>query len=249
MSRLSTLPAPSPAEADSEEISLSEVGVLIVDTDSRFQLSLKSFLAEYIGMLNVTTVRSAEEALVRVEKDSSIDMLIIDDDLQGRSGVDLIQDLADQVGRPLKIILTTSSLTSRLRDDFDRACAHSPLTAVDALQKPFDYEALESIIVTAHEAEPDEPNQFLEASYRMDRQLADRIDMLEKRLVDTEEKLQAATKKKRANPIWWLIKTVFKLAVITAIVYFALSQGWVERGLEYLETAPWREALPATNPE
>ncbi|MCA1663645.1 MAG: response regulator, partial [Myxococcales bacterium] len=108
--------------------------ILVVDDEATVCAVLREFLLE--GGYRVECVGSAEEAWSRIESDR-FDLLVVDKNLPGVSGIDLVARLRDErLALPALLITGYPTLES-----VDEALEHG---AVDYLSKPFDLEHVQT---------------------------------------------------------------------------------------------------------
>jgi CheY-like chemotaxis protein len=113
-----------------------DTSVLIVEDEAVSRRALAMLLA-HVGY-NSTAVGSAEEALALVAKGRMPDIALIDLDLPGMSGGDLIDRLAELDSSVRPIVISAA--------DQDRLAATTSPRHVMALRKPLNFEHLLSVL-------------------------------------------------------------------------------------------------------
>jgi len=105
---------------------------LLVDDDPAFR-RLASLALEAAGVEH-GSVSSAQEALRRLQ-DESFDLLLLDLELPGMSGVELLRHLREQ-GKDIPVVLVT------IRDEITELASGLRSGADDYIVKPFDFDEL-----------------------------------------------------------------------------------------------------------
>ncbi|MEX2578208.1 MAG: response regulator [Verrucomicrobiales bacterium] len=124
--------------------------ILVVDEDPAFQLGLKTFLREYVGFEKVFTARSGQEALDLIESEDSIEVVTLDYQMPGMTGIDVMQELARTRRRPLSVMMITGYPSQELEAQF-RSLGSPTLLASHFVPKPVEFEKLEPLVLRAHE--------------------------------------------------------------------------------------------------
>ncbi len=211
--------------------------ILVVDEDPAFQLGLKTFLREFVGFEKVITARSGQEALDFIRAEPSIEVVTVDSQISGMSGIEMLTTLRAQTDRPIAALMITGNESDTLRSDF-QALGTELLLTNDFLTKPVQFEKLEPVVLTAHEsvreakqrllarfAEPVDDSAEAEVP-EMD--LAGKIDAQSRRLDELQVDLRAQRGKWRTD--FW------KVAVVALLLWlagqFGLLDGLAARWLE-----------------
>jgi DNA-binding NtrC family response regulator len=105
--------------------------VLVVDDEQGVRESLRML---FKGDCEVVTAGSVEEA-ERILHESTPDLILLDLVMPGRSGLDLLASLADEVDPPPVVVLTATKTVNTAVEAMKRG-------AVDYITKPFEVEAL-----------------------------------------------------------------------------------------------------------
>jgi DNA-binding NtrC family response regulator len=105
--------------------------VLVVDDEPGVRESLRML---FKGDCEVATAGSVEEA-EQILQASSPDLILLDLVMPGRSGLDLLASLADQIDPPPVVVLTATKTVNTAVEAMKRG-------AVDYITKPFEVEAL-----------------------------------------------------------------------------------------------------------
>ena len=113
--------------------------ILIVDDEPNITLSFSSLLTDE-GYGSVTA-GSAEEALRKIDQ-SDISLMLLDLNLPGQSGIDLLAELRDNSAAPLVLVISGQS-------DIPTAIEAVRLGAIDYLEKPVAPEKLISSVRSA----------------------------------------------------------------------------------------------------
>lgn len=220
--------------------------VLVVDEDPAFQLGLKTFLREYVGFDQVLTARSGREAIERILSDESIEVVTLDYQMPGMTGIDVLEELADRLDRPVSFLMITGYPSDSLERTF-RGYASLNLLTRHFLAKPVEFEKLEPILLRAHgevRAAKEEgiltavPEKSEEDASEGFASVRERLDQLEIRLDEIESRVAGLRRRWRFD--------FLLVIVIAALVFAALRFGWMERledfGDRIVEDA--RAALP-----
>lgn len=106
--------------------------VLIVDDEALLLRTLSQAFGD-IGF-EVTTATSAEEARTTLDRESPFDLLLLDNRLPGKSGLELLEVMGKPAG--MRVVLMTAY-------DTDETYEQSQALGTDLyLKKPFDLQAL-----------------------------------------------------------------------------------------------------------
>jgi len=105
--------------------------VLVVDDEPGVRESLRML---FKGDCEVATAGSVEEA-ERILQESTPDLILLDLVMPGRSGLDLLASLAEEVDPPPVVVLTATKTVNTAVEAMKRG-------AVDYITKPFEVEAL-----------------------------------------------------------------------------------------------------------
>ncbi|MEM7699960.1 MAG: response regulator [Verrucomicrobiota bacterium] len=127
-----------------------EAGILVVDEDPAFQLGLKTFLKEYVGFENVFVAADRREALELIEREDAIEVVTLDHEMPGGSGIDVMEALSPEPPRPLTVLMLTGHPSDELEArfcEFDSPTLH----ARHFLTKPIEFEKLEPRLLSAYE--------------------------------------------------------------------------------------------------
>lgn len=137
--------------------------ILVVDEDPAFQLGLKTFLREFVGFEKVITARSGQEALDFIRAEPSIEVVTIDAQVGGMSGLEMLASLRAQTQRPVAALMITGAAGETLKPEF-HAMGSELLLTNDFLTKPVQFEKLEPVVLAAHESVRAAKKQLLERS-------------------------------------------------------------------------------------
>ncbi len=130
--------------------SLADAGILVVDDDPAFQLGLKTFLREYAGFEKVFTARSGDEALKLIDAEPSIQVVTLDNEMPGMTGIKMLTSLAESTPRPLSVVMITGAASPKLEKKFHQF-GSTKLLANHYLAKPVAFEELEPVILRSYE--------------------------------------------------------------------------------------------------
>ena len=121
---------------------MSQERILVVDDDEVIRY-VTAALLERSGYA-VTTTKSAEDALLRLQQDPDYDLVLSDIMMPGTDGLTLLDHIcSDYPGMPVVMFSTIN--------DFHVVTAAFRRGAIDYLLKPFEHEELESIVMRAIE--------------------------------------------------------------------------------------------------
>ena len=125
----------------------SSANVLIVDDDEGIRLLLADFLTS--RGYEVSAVRSGDEAIARLNSDPAVRIVLLDIDMPGTTGMDVLYRIMGRNPHPAVIMITAL---------VDRELAREALKvgASDYILKPFDFSAVEASIAacTGYRQEP-----------------------------------------------------------------------------------------------
>jgi DNA-binding response OmpR family regulator len=114
--------------------------ILVVDDEEEIR-EIQATLLTRKGY-SVVTAGSGEEALNLIEQDGSIAVVLLDVQIPGRGGLDVLRAISNSKKRP-QVIIVTSMVDEQL-------ARHSrKLGAFDYLLKPIEPEALEGVIIAS----------------------------------------------------------------------------------------------------
>ncbi len=136
--------------------SLEDAGILVVDDDPAFQLGLKTFLREYAGFEKVFTARSGDDALKLIDLEPSIEVITLDNEMPGMTGIEMLAKLTESSPRALSVVMITGEATPKLEKKFHKFGSAKLLTN-HYLAKPVAFEELEPVILRAYEELKSQP--------------------------------------------------------------------------------------------
>tara|TARA_R110002096_G_scaffold228601_8_gene418108 strand:+ start:646 stop:1497 length:852 start_codon:yes stop_codon:yes gene_type:complete len=141
-----------PAKETSLEAPTSpnQTGILIVDEDPAFQLGLKTFLREYVGFEKVYTASNGSEAIDLIKAEEAIELITLDYQMPGMTGIEVLEELQTSAPRPLNVIMVTGYPSEELESQFHDMKSPTLLTN-KFLSKPVEFEMLEPLMLTAHQ--------------------------------------------------------------------------------------------------
>lgn len=119
------------------------LGVLVVD-DEPFMLKILGRLLDDMGISNVTTVESGENALSILEGDSELQLILLDINMPTIDGVEFIRSLVT-LGYTGSLILVSGE-TERALEAVEKLAKARGIAVLGYLQKPVVREALTTLI-------------------------------------------------------------------------------------------------------
>lgn len=212
--------------------------ILVVDEDPAFQLGLKTFLREFVGFEKVITARSGQEALDFIRAEPSIEVVTIDAQVGGMSGLEMLSSLREQTQRPVAALMITGAAGETLKPDF-HAMGSDLLLTNDFLTKPVQFEKLEPVVLAAHESVRAAKKRLLERSLAPEADGADlsasetasesgiaaMLAAQSRRLDEVQSEVRAQRGKWRAD--FW--KVAFAALLLWLAGQFGLLDGLGER--------------------
>ncbi len=225
--------------------SAEDARILVVDEDPAFQLGLKTFLKEYVGFEKVYTAQSGSEAVERILKDDTIDVVTLDYQMHGMNGIEVLEKLRYTLKRPVSFLMVTRYPSEELEETF-RKCASSVLLTSHFISKPIEFENLEPIVLQAHKevcaareigvSEPTVKTKSEPTSEVLENdvsELPDRLDQQGAKLDEIERQVAGLKKSWRGD--------FLKLLLIGGLVFTGLQLGWFKKqkpvGQDLLESA------------
>ncbi len=119
--------------------------LLVIDDDD-FMLDLVSATLERLGAAGITTCHNGREALAALDDGGSFDVLMVDLNMPGMDGIELLRNLAAR-RFPGGILLFSGEDARILRTARNLAASHN-LTVLGALEKPVSIEVLRDRLST-----------------------------------------------------------------------------------------------------
>lgn len=209
--------------------------ILVVDEDPAFQLGLKTFLREYVGFEKVFTAQSGAEAVARILEDETIDVVTLDFQMPGMTGIEVLEELKGKLDRPVSFLMITGYPSEELENEF-MSFRSETLLPTHFLTKPVEFDKIEPLVLQSHEEvcaareiglteiEEDHEDSEVEASVSPNRELrklreqiviqADRISELEN---------QVTTQRKS-----WRFD-ILKGFLLVGLLFSAWHFGWLEK--------------------
>lgn len=136
--------------SDITQLGSKPINVMVVD-DSKVQLQFAVDLCRQQNWTVVDTANDGMEALLKLKKFGAehIDLLLLDLEMPGLNGIDLLQELA-RLHLNLPILILSSRELSLL-ESVRQMALHSGLNVIQVLQKPLRAEILQSLHIDPSE--------------------------------------------------------------------------------------------------
>lgn len=204
--------------------------ILVVDEDPAFQLGLKTFLREYVGFEKVYTAQSGSEAVERILEDDTIDVVTLDYQMPGMSGIEVLEKLRYTLKRPVSFLMITGYPSEELEQTFYK-CATPVLLTSHFFSKPIEFEKLEPVVLQAHEevcaarevglAQPP-AEEIPESAPKTDlSDLQARLEEQGAKLDEIERKVAGLHRKWRGD--------FLKLLLVGGLLFAGVQLGWFEK--------------------
>lgn len=133
------------------ESSVHDAEILIVDEDRSFCLGLETFLKEFVGFQQVYVAANGLEALELLREHPSIEMVTLDSQMPEMDGMTFLERLKDGDFPRLAVVMITGNPSEDLEEQF-KAMSSERLLTEHFLEKPVDFNDLESVIVQSYES-------------------------------------------------------------------------------------------------
>ena len=117
--------------------SFSEKSILIVDDEENYQIILSRLLSKY----RVITAGDGYEALIKLESNDDFDLIVLDIDMPGMTGIELAQKINDDYPDLKAPIIFLSA-----RSDLESYVKGFEIGAEDYITKPFEREQVIQIV-------------------------------------------------------------------------------------------------------
>ncbi len=133
------------------ESTVQDAGILIVDEDRSFRLGLETFLKEFVGFEQVYVAANGLEALELLREQPSIEMVTLDSQMPEMDGMTFLERLKEGDFPQLAVVMITGNPSQDLEGQF-KAMNSEKLLTEHFLEKPVDFNDLESVILQSYEA-------------------------------------------------------------------------------------------------
>ena len=213
--------------------------ILVVDEDPAFQLGLKTFLREYVGFEKVFTAQSGAEAIDRILEDETIDVVTLDFQMPGMTGIEVLEALREKLDRPVSFLMITGYPSNELEKEFQSFHSETLLTTY-FLSKPIEFEKLEPLVLQSHErvcaakeiglneipeetepTSPVDPDPNLDSPHRELRKIRERLAVQGDRIEELENELAAQRGLWRSD--------LFKVLLVGGLLFAGWHFDWIEK--------------------
>lgn len=133
------------------ETSVQGAGILIVDEDESFRLGLETFLTEFVGFEDVHAAANGLEALEILREQPSIEMVTLDYQMPEMDGMTFLERVKEGSFPPLAVVMISGYPADNLAERF-KAMSSEKLLTDHFLEKPVDFNDLESVILRSYES-------------------------------------------------------------------------------------------------
>jgi len=213
--------------------------ILVVDEDPAFQLGLKTFLREYVGFEKVFTAQSGAEAIDRILEDETIDVVTLDFQMPGMTGIEVLEALREKLDRPVSFLMITGYPSNELEKEFQSFHSETLLTTY-FLSKPIEFEKLEPLVLHSHEqvcaakeiglneipeetepTSPVEPGPDPDSPQRELRKIRERLAVQGDRIEELENEIAAQRGLWRSD--------LFKVLLVGGLLFAGWHFDWIEK--------------------
>lgn len=113
--------------------------ILVVDDSLVSRMMIKAIIESHVEGANIIEAGSGDQALSKVDDSITIDIALIDYNMPGMTGIELIKALADKIAIP-KVALLTANIQDEIK-------AQALACGVTFMNKPIDEEAISAFLL------------------------------------------------------------------------------------------------------